>query len=222
MMIQTIKALLFDMDGVLLDSEIPAFNLLRNTLQKKGVEVSLDELLEQYTGMNSNAIYSALIKKYGFEQTIDDFRAEHQQYSGNYYKVGDLVPMKGSVHFFEHLRRSGIRMAVVSSTNSRNVLFALNRLSILHYFDAIVCGDMVEETKPSPEGYLKAVRYLKLNPCDCLIVEDSPIGIQAAKNADITVVGYKGSEHMQDTSQADIQVASYDDLLEWVSSRIRI
>jgi len=152
------RAVLFDMDGVWLDSEIPTFDLLRNTLEKKGVAVSLDNLLVWYTGLNSSDIYVEIIKKYGFNLTID----------------------------------------------------------------AIVCGDMVEKTKPSPEGYLKAARYLQVEPGDCVIIEDSPIGIQAAKNAGITVIGYKGSEHTQDTSLADVQVASYDELLEWVSSKSSI
>lgn len=216
------KAVLFDMDGVLLDSEVPAFDLLRNTLEKKGVAAQLDDLLEWYTGMNSNAIYAAIIEKYGFPQTIEEFRAEHRRCSGNFYMQGDLAPMPGLVELLELLQSGGIRMAVVSSTGSPNVLFALNRLSILRYFDAVVCGDMVEKTKPSPEGYLKAAGYLQVEPCDCLIVEDSPIGIQAAKNAGIAVVGYKGSEHKQDTSQADVQVASYDELLGWVLSKTPI
>ena len=210
------------MDGVLLDSEIPAFDLLRNTLEKKGVAVSLDNLLVWYTGLNSSDIYAEIIKKYGFNLTIDEFRSEHKQCSGNYYKDAELIPMQGMLEFLDRLQSGGIRMAVVSSTNSRNVLFALNRLSILQYFDAIVCGDMVEKTKPSPEGYLKAARYLQVEPGDCVIIEDSPIGIQAAKNAGIIVIGYKGSEHTQDTSLADAQVASYDELLEWVSSKSSI
>ncbi|MCL2856116.1 MAG: HAD family phosphatase [Oscillospiraceae bacterium] len=213
------KAVLFDMDGVLLDSEIPSFSLLRNTLVKKGAEITLEDLLERYTGVTSNDIYAELIEKYSFGQSVDEFRLEHRRLSGNYYMEGPMSPMPGVVELLEHLCDHGKRMAVVSSTHSQNVLFVLNRLSILRYFDAIVCGDMVEKTKPSPEGYLKATEYLGLAPSDCLIVEDSPIGIRAAKNAGIMVAGYKGSEHVQDTSQADIQVASHGELLEWLLAR---
>jgi len=213
-----LKAVLFDMDGVLLDSEIPTFNLMRNTLMCKGVDVTLDELMERYMGKNSNIIYATLIEKYGFNQTVEEFRKDHRKLSGNFYMSGDVKPMPGLITLLDFLKNKGIRMAVVSSTSSMNVMFALNRLSVLSYFDAVVCGDMVEETKPSPEAYLKAANYLKAAPDECLIVEDSPIGIQAARNAGIRVIGYKGSEHVQDTSQADLQFASHDELLKWLSS----
>lgn len=128
--------------------------------------------------------------------------------------------MPGLLELLEFLRHRGILKAVVSSTFSRNVLYALNRMSVLHYFEAVVCGDMMEKHKPFPEGYLNAAEYLGVGPGDCLVIEDSPIGIQAAKNAGIATVGYKGSVHMQDTSQADVQVSSYAELLEWLSAKI--
>jgi beta-phosphoglucomutase-like phosphatase (HAD superfamily) len=81
---------------------------------------------------------------------------------------------------------------------------------------------MVKQTKPSPEGYLTAIRYLQSKPADCLIIEDSPVGIQAAKNADVFVVGFKGSKHVQDTSGADKEIASYEELCQWISYRFSV
>lgn len=208
------RAVLFDMDGVLLDSEIAAFQLLLQTLAQKGVELSLNCLLERYVGLSSDAIYAALIETYGFKLTVHEFREEHQRCSGNYYRDGTLKPMPGLLDFLEHLRSKGIPMAVVSSTGADNVLFALNRLSILKYFDAVIGGDMVTRTKPSPEGYRMAASYLHAVASECLAIEDSPVGIQAAKNAGTMVAGYKGSLHQQDTSKADIQIGSFYDLID--------
>jgi HAD superfamily hydrolase (TIGR01509 family) len=212
------NAVMFDMDGVLLDSEIPSFALLHKTLTEKGIKITLDDLLADYTGMSSNVIYTMLIERFGLNQTVDEFRAEHHRISGNYYSDGDLSPMPGLIPFMDYLCQKKIKMAVVSSTSGKDVLCALNRLSLIKYLDVIVTGDMVKHTKPSPEGYLTAIRYLQSKPADCLVIEDSPVGIQAAKNADVFVVGFKASKHAQDTSGAGKEIASYEELYQWISS----
>jgi HAD superfamily hydrolase (TIGR01509 family) len=211
------NAVLFDMDGVLLDSEIPSFDLLSKTLIKRGINISLDDLLNTYTGMSSDTIYASLIDRFGLNQTVDDFRFEHHRISGDFYSDGDLVPMPGLIHFMDYLYKNKIKMAVVSSTSSKGVLNALNRLLLIKYLDVIITGDMIKNTKPSPEGYLTAVHYLQSTPTDCLIIEDSPLGIKAAKNAGIYVIGFKGSKHIQDTSDADKETASYKELEQWIS-----
>jgi HAD superfamily hydrolase (TIGR01509 family) len=211
------NTVLFDMDGVLLDSEIPSFERLYKTLRKKGIELSLSDLLGAYTGMNSNAIYASLIERFGLDQTVDEFRLEHYRTSGDYYSDGDLAPMPELIPFMEYLHANKVKMAVVSSSSSKSVLTALNRLSLIGYPGAIIAGDMVKNAKPSPEGYLAAAGYLQSTPADCLVIEDSPLGIQAAKNAGIFVIGFKGSRHRQDTSGADRETASYEELRQWFS-----
>jgi HAD superfamily hydrolase (TIGR01509 family) len=212
------NAVLFDMDGVLIDSETPSFALLHKTLAKQGIDISLKDLLADYTGVNSNAIYAALIERFGLNKTVDEFRRDHRRISGSFYVDGELLPMPGLIRFMDYLCKRNIKMAVVSSTSGANVLAALNRLSLIRYLDAIVTGDMVGRPKPSPEGYLAAVRYLRVKPAECLVIEDSPIGIRAAKNAGIFVVGFKGSEHIQDTSAADKEKNSFEGLERWISS----
>jgi len=206
------------MDGVLLDSAFPAFDLIRNTLQSKGVEVSLASLLNDYNGKHSNDIYEDLIGRYDFRQTVDEFRSEHKAINGNFYSDAYLAPMEGLAPFLEYLKSNGTSMAVVSSTSSRNVLAALNRMSLVRYFSTIVCGDHVDWHKPAPDGYLMAVALLTSELEHCLVVEDSKPGILAGKNAGITVVGYKGSVYRQDTSDADVEVFSFDELSEWIKS----
>jgi len=213
-----LQAVLFDMDGVLLDSAIPSFELIKNTLQAKGAgtDISLHELADTYNGKHSNDIYEALIDRYGLGQTVEEFRADHRRISGNFYTDAKLYPMEGLVPFLEFIKSNRVVMATVSSTNSKSVLFALNRLSLVQYFSAIVCGDHVVHHKPAPEGYFAAASLLAVKPEHCLVVEDSALGILAAKNAGMTVAGYKGSAYVQDTSGADKEVFSFDELLSWV------
>jgi HAD superfamily hydrolase (TIGR01509 family) len=207
------KSVLFDMDGVILDSEIGAFSMMRDTLLRKGIDVSVETLLS-YTGKSSITIAAELVKKYNLNQSAEEFLEEHRSYGNYYADFPDLRPMPGLLECLEKLRNNNVSMAIVSSTSSKSVLFALNRLSLIKYFDVIICGDMVKKTKPSPEGYLLASKWLESKPEECIIIEDSPIGIQAAKNAGIKVIAYKGSAHIQDTSAADIEVNTFSELLD--------
>lgn len=213
------KAVLFDMDGVLIDSELPAFRLLQNTLAQLGHTVELAELLDAYTGMSSSAIYATLVKRYGFSCTAEELRAQHHRISGDYYADAPLMPMPGLLPFLQALEKRGIGMAVVSSTKSVSVLTALCRLDLLRYFGAVVCGDMVRHPKPDPEGYQSAAGYLGVPAAECIAIEDSPVGIRAAKNAGIRVVGFKGSVHRQDTSAADMEAQSFEQLLKLLQER---
>lgn len=206
------KYVIFDMDGVLLDSETGAFRTLQESLRQIGIEESLESLLETYVGKTSRRIVEELLEKHHSSVTPDEFMKLHHA-RGSYYAVSDEVkPMEGLEEFLIFLRDRKVRMAVVSSTSSRNVLTALNRMRLLKYFDAVVCSDALAESKPSPEGYLKAVHYLNADRSECIVIEDSPVGIQAGKNAGIYVVGYKGATHKQDTSKADLEVYTYEEL----------
>lgn len=206
------KCVLFDFDGVIIDSEIGAFEHFRKSLKRTGIDITLDELLK-YIGKSSLEITTELFNKNNINRDPQEFLVERRN-SGSYYEVSELLIMPGLIEFLETLKSKNIKMAVVSSTSSRSVVTALNRLSLLKYFDAIICGDMVKETKPSPEGYLKAAKLLNANPDDCIVIEDSPIGIQAGKNAGMKVIGFTGSTHVQDTSNADIEVKSFTELMD--------
>jgi beta-phosphoglucomutase len=207
------KCILFDFDGVIIDSEIGAFDHFRKSLKRKGINITLDELLK-YTGKRSLEITTELFKKNNIAQDPQEFLKENRNY-GSYYEVSELQIMPGLIDFLELLSGRSIKTAVVSSTSSRSVVTALNRLSLVKYLDAIICGDMVKSPKPSPEGYLKASKFLNAKPVECIVIEDSPIGIQAGKNAGMKVIGFKGSTHKQDTSTADFEFKSYKELMDF-------
>ena len=213
---QKIKAVLFDMDGVLIDSEYVMFDMLRKVLKHKNVDVSTAELVETYIGLSSDKIYTLIIEKYGFSETVEELRAEKNRLQGNFYVDVEIEPMEGLLAVLEYLKAQDVRMALVSSTSSRNILFAMNRLSLTKYFESIIGGDMLQQTKPAPEGYLTAAKYLGVKVSEALVIEDSPIGIKAARNAGIKVVGFSASKISQDTSHADYQIGSFEELLQWL------
>ncbi|MDO5539336.1 MAG: HAD family phosphatase [Eubacteriales bacterium] len=204
----TRKYILFDMDGVLLDSEAGSFGFMRETLSKRGIHIEMAALLGKI-GKTSRQVAEELIREYNLTETAEEFLEKNRK-MGNYYADSrQLCVMPGMYEFLELLKSRGIRMAVVSSTRAMSVLTALNRLSLISYMDAVVCGDMVKTPKPDPEGYLKAAGWLKAKPEECVVFEDSPVGIQAARNAGMRVVGFRGSELKQDTSEADFELDTY-------------
>ena len=208
------RYVIFDMDGVLLDSELGFFSMFRETLRTVGIEETLENLLSRYVGMTTRAIAADLIRVHHAKITVDEFMAM-KDHEGCFYAGSDAVkPFDGLCEFLDFLQGRGIRMAVVSSTLSKDVLAALNRMRILKWFDAVVCGDAVTESKPSPQGYRKAMEFLGAAPSECLIIEDSRNGVQAAINAGAAVAAFKGSVVRQDTSKACLEAYSYDELRE--------
>ena len=121
--------------------------------------------------------------------------------------------MPGLLPFLWRLRAAGIRTALVTSTSSRLILAALNRMGMSALFDAILCGDMVEKRKPSPEGYQKAMALLGAAPERSIVIEDSPVGIRAGKAAGAVVAACRCGRLRQDTSQADFEFESFEECM---------
>lgn len=138
------------------------------------------------------------------------FLAERRQL-GNTCENRHIQPMPGLIPFLTWLRADGIHTAVVSSTSTYLIDAALKRMAMTDLFDIVICGDMVQRRKPDPEPYRKAMQYLKAKPEECVIFEDSPVGIRAGKAAGSCVVAYCGSEIVQDTHEADCQLLSFWD-----------
>ena len=145
-----------------------------------GVEYSPEEL-EQFVGKTSVSIAETMVRTHDLPLTPQEFLAEEARHCGSFYLDSpELALFPGAEEFLDHLRERGIGTALVSSTSSKSVLSALDRFGMVRRFDAIVCRDMVSNTKPSPEPYLTAARFLGAQAGDCLVVEDALAGIDAA------------------------------------------
>lgn len=210
---------LFDFDGVIADTEESNKEYLVAALAVFGVTLSR---AEQYSlvGINDPRRIEAFLARANRKVTMEEYRRQ-RALLGNSYENGRLVPMPGLILMLHHLKKIGIRTAVVSSTSSHLIAAGLERMGMSQLFDAVICGDMVKKKKPDPEPYLMAMRYLNAKPKECIIFEDSPVGIHAGKAAGAFVIGYKGSKIQQDTSQADCTLESFEDFLE-LKNRIGI
>lgn len=215
-----LQAVCFDMDGVLLDSEPGSFAFLRDALRDAGVISLSEEQTARYIGISMSRIAADLSARYRLAQSPQQI-LEIVHARGSFYELSrELAPMPYLLPLLRYLKDADIRLAVVSSTSCRSVLAALNRFSLTRWFDVILGGDSVPCTKPAPDCYQKAASLLEAAPSACAAVEDSPIGIQAARDAGLYVIGFEGSVLRQDTSLAHCRCASFADCLNLFQSLI--
>ena len=176
-----LTAVLFDMDGLITDSEAYGHEVLKSAGRQLGFELS-DQLLYDMIGVNDVKCIETLNENYpGLDgaQVLQMYRRAMYDAS-----VKGLVPLKpGVCELLDALDAHRIRRAVASSNDRFLVEGYLGRCGILQRFDALVCGDMIRQSKPAPDIYLAAAGALGAQPEGCLVLEDSPNGLKAGRAA---------------------------------------
>ena len=203
-----VQGVLLDFDGVIADTEPSNAAYLAAALRRFGIELTQEDF-RSLVGTSDRVTRDRLLAKARVPVTPEDLAAERRRCGNTYENACDLAPQPGLREFLAGLRLRGIRTAVVSSTSTRLIITALDRMKLLNSFDAVVCGDMVEHPKPAPDIYRQALQWLDLAPADCLAVEDSPTGIRSAKAAGLTVIGYTGGSIPQDVGEADLTMDDF-------------
>lgn len=207
------KAVLFDCDGVLLDSEYQYLDSVSRYLRTLGREAGIEELA-YLVGTDIRRITEQLKKDYHLEGygTEELIRGQRALFYKEFYGEGKLSPMEGLVAFLDRLRAAGIRMAVASSSPQEYVDYVLGQLKIGEYFEFALGRENVQRAKPAPDLYLEAMRRLKILPHEAVVIEDSQNGVAAGLASGAYVIAYKGSVVRQDTSGAHRTVFSFQEI----------
>lgn len=211
-------AVIFDMDGVLLDSEPLHYEAVRQILAEQRVEFPIEDYY-RYLGTTLTSTWDDLCERYPITMPFEQFEARYNADVLAQYQAGAPL-IRGARALVQQLREAGVPIAVASSSHRMWVDAALSGASLDQYFDQTTAGDEVSMGKPSPEIYLKAAERLGLDPADCIAVEDAPAGVESASAAGMKVVLVR-SELTNDLDlTSDWQV---DDLTEfnlaWLSNR---
>lgn len=180
-------AVIFDMDGVIFDSEklsLKCWKLLAGKLNLKNIEDVFFESIGTSVQEAEQKFNIAYKNEYNFE----DFKREKTELYKQMYENGKLYLKPGAIEILSFLKECGIKIGLATSTKTAVVNRELEDYNIKHYFDVIICGDMVEKCKPSPDVYLKACEVLECKPEICYAIEDSYNGIVAAKRAGTNVI----------------------------------
>jgi len=209
-----LEAVIFDMDGVLIDSE--PFHLVVNEkiFANLGINLSEDEYLS-FIGTTHKDMWSTIKKRYNLPQSVPEL--VNMQVSGNidYIKNEEIEPIKikGVTDLLSKIARENIKTGIASSSPTEVIELVINKLGISNYFSAIVGGEEIKKGKPSPDIFLKAAKRLNSKPSGCIVIEDSKNGVLAAKAAGMKCIGFNNpNSGNQNLEKADLIIDNYDSL----------
>jgi HAD superfamily hydrolase (TIGR01509 family) len=181
-----IQAVIFDMDGVLTDSEPRHFHAINLLLAEFGCELAAEEYAH-LAGQHGHYTWQWLRSRFGLPLDFEQWRDRYDPVI-----VAELSrpsePLPGVIGLLTEVRNRNLRAAVASTSRSSWVTAALGSLGLAQAFDAVIAGDMVEHGKPAPDVFLLAATWMSVQPASCIVIEDSEPGIQAARAAGMFVV----------------------------------
>lgn len=209
----SLKAVLFDMDGVIVDTEPLHRKAYFNMFKDLGIEVS-EDLYTSFTGYSTKKVSTTLIEKYNLDQSHEDLTNRKRVYFKDYFyhDAGfDLIP--GVRKLIEHYYENGIQLIIASSASMVTINMVFEKFGLEKYFNGKISGAELKESKPHPEVFLLAAEMAGEALENCMVIEDSTNGILAAHRANIFCAAYK-SEHSvnQDYTLANITVSDYSEL----------
>lgn len=207
----------FDFDGVVIDSEPIHFRAFRDVLAPLGLPLSWEDYCKDYLGYDDRAAFLAIARDRGQTLSPDQLArlGEEKTALVQHLLANSCQPMPGILSLIRSAAAAGIPMAVCSGALRAEIELPCGHLDILQHFPVIVSAQDVSACKPDPEGYSMACRLLgrhvgrALRPARCVVVEDSPLGIQAGKGAGMKVLAAATSYPLEKLSQADLAVPDF-------------
>mgnify|MGYP006273249665 CR=1 FL=1 len=197
-----IEAVIFDMDGVLVDSEVFIRKAAVALYQEMGHQVQEADFLP-FTGTGENRFISGVAEQYGIELDIEPAKRRLYEIYGQLIK-GNMGPAPGVNAFFAQCRLKGLKTAVATSADDTKMQQNLGEINLPPAtFDACVNGNDIHHKKPHPEIFLKAAGRLGVEPGHCLVVEDAVSGVQAAKAAGCRCLALTTTFAAHDLAEAD-------------------
>ena len=216
-----IRALIFDFDGLILDTEVPIFQSWQEIYQEHGGELTIQEW-SKIIGSNEYIFDPLERLKAQAGCSLDSQALTTRQRQREDDLIAQQQVLPGVVEYLQDARRLGLKVGLASSSPCDWVTGHLTRLGLIQYFDCLMASDDVRRTKPDPELYLTVLSVMGVSPAQAFALEDSPNGIRAAKQAGLFCVAVPNLLTRQmDTSLADLHLDALIDLpLEALLERI--
>ncbi len=217
MMDMTTKpTILFDMDGVLIDSELHWDRLLPDFLRTMIPDFS-DQDMHTVQGLSNLSLYQWLCQKYGNFLSGSEFLPKLADFADEIYR-GPVALMPGVLDLIQWLHQKQLVMAIVSSSPIRHIKIVRDRFGLTNYFPKIFSAEMVGGIgKPDPAVYRYAATTLGVLPNSCIAIEDSKNGVASAKDAGMTAIGLRSEQNRtQDLYRADYVVEGFDSAIRQI------
>lgn len=215
MMLDNIKAVIFDMDGTLIDSMWMWKDIDIEYLSRYKIELP-SNLQKEIEGMSFTETATYFKETFNLSQSVDTIKEEWNDMARDKYEH-KVTPKDGVIEFLKYLKANNIKTGIATSNSKELVKIAMTANNMEQYFDVIVTACEVNKGKPSPDIYLKVANELGIDVLECLVFEDVPMGILAGKNANMKTCAVfdEFSKHMDNEKRklADYYINSYDDIL---------
>jgi HAD superfamily hydrolase (TIGR01509 family) len=211
-----IKALIFDMDGLLVDTEPLAYQAMDAFLAKHEVERRQD-IHDQMLGRRLPEAIAIVKEGYGLTHPLDDLIADYTVMRRDIL-IGNVKPMPGAMEVIRFGHDAGLKTGLASSGLRDQVTLSLNEAGMRGMFEVEVTGDDVTRGKPAPDLFLKAAEGLGIDPVNCVVFEDAPAGVAAAVNAGMRAVAVPNqhSREMEFAVKPDAVLTSLHDAIPWL------
>ncbi len=209
MTMSPIKAVIFDMDGVISDTQKLHALIEEKLLKKYGIELDSDEITEKYAGLPDKEFFEKIFKDYKIsvdvEKVINEKWNEMMDIAKN-----NISPIQGAIELINQLKENGFKLAVASSSPHSFIELVLSELKLKEKFDVIVSTEDVKFGKPNPEIFLLAAKKLRKDPSECVVIEDGINGIIAAKRGGMKCIFL--TRKNKDQQFADLAISSLKEL----------
>lgn len=220
--INRLKGVIFDMDGVLVDTEPVYYQVEHYLFKSLGLKISKTDH-HSFVGLSMKTIWTRLKSENQLDLTIEALISLHKKAMIKGFKaLENPQPIPGITDLLELLSSNQLKIALASSSSHELIDVILKSTGLEKYFDVIVSGDEVEQGKPAPDIFLKTLGLLGLEQPEVMIIEDSTNGILAAQQAGIFTVAYRNfNSGAQDLSQADLIIDDFEQYIALLQKNLQ-
>lgn len=218
------KAIIFDFDGVLFDSEKIHLQASNQVFRELGFTISEKEYFQRYVGLSDNDVFDFILNEKNIQFNPEQVKSLRQDKVAAYKKIinsSEFLYGISNVKNFIEAYEAIARFAICSGATREEIESTLEKLEngkLKKYFKYIISIEDVAKGKPSPEGYILTAQRLNLSPQHCLAIEDTPKGVSAAKDAGMSVVAITTSLSKSHFSNVDFIAENYNEIDAWIKS----
>ncbi|WP_192987251.1 HAD family hydrolase [Carnobacterium mobile] len=207
-----IKAVIFDMDGVIVDTEPVYYERLHEFFKYNNIHPEIEEL-NKIVGSSSVDTWDAIQQIWGKELDKNQYEAAYDEFYKDMPIDFRKIVDQDITFVLDWLTKENYKIALASSSSHSNILEVLEQCNLKHYFHSILSGEMFKQSKPHPEIYLKTAETLEVQPDECLVIEDSTYGIRAGKAAGMYVLAKEDNRFNFNQGLADGKIQRLNQII---------
>lgn len=213
-----IAAVIFDMDGVIIDSEPLQLQSFNTVLGRFGITVSMDEFKKKYMGLRDLQICEKILHDHKLPLTTAEFVKEKRAVYITLLQDGRIKPIPGAVEAIEAIKEQGLPLAIASSSCKEEIDAVTTKFDVKRYFSSIISSHELSNGKPSPDVYLKAAEGLGVQPKSCAAIEDTATGVKSAKAAGMFCIAITTTHMAEELTAADRVITKFSDIPRLITS----